>query len=271
MKFFSRKRKLVKAKKTTVKKGKYAKPKGMLKKMIRKVIHEQAENKQAFSSLGGSSLVYYNSGISATGDMVSVLPNVTAGTADNNRIGDQIRAQKLNLRGYIKLDINTSGASNSDLTSVIARLFVVSLKSKPNFTEASSSSTPLSGLLKKGGTTTGFTGVLSDIYAPVNTDLWTVHADKRFYLNQSMIQNFNSTTNAIVPLDVKNTVKFFNINVKCKNKLLKYDSNVSSGLLPTNYGPIFILGYSFLNSASPDVISARVGVNWVSTFDFEDL
>lgn len=246
------------------------KPSSTFAKKVRQVIHKQAETKHAFHQSSSGSLTYFNSGINSTGDMLQIIPNITQSTADNGRIGDQIRAQSMNLKGYLKLDINTSGASNSDLTSVVARLFVVSLKTKLNYTEASSSATPLNALLKKGGSTVAFTGLLSDIYAPVNTDLFTVHHDRKFYLNQSMIQNFNSTTNAIVPLDVKNTVKFFNLNIRCKNKLLKYDANVSSGLLPTNYGPMFLLGYSFLNGASGDVISARVGTQFDVMFSYED-
>lgn len=245
-------------------------PKPSLLQTVKSVVHSMSETKHAYHATSNSTLTYFNSGINSTGDMLQIIPNISQGTSDNARIGDQIRSHNLNLRGYLKLDINTSGASNSDLTAVMVRLFVVSLKTKPNYTEATSSATPLSGLLKKGGTTTAFTGVLSDIYAPVNTDLWTVHHDKRFYLSQSMIQNFNNTTNAIVPLDIRNTVRFFNLNIKCKNKLLKYDSNVSSGVLPSNYGPIFMLGYSFLNAASPDVVSARVGVQYDTTLSYED-
>lgn len=248
----------------------YRKKQG-LTKLIKKVIHQQAESKQAYTTTSNASLTYFNSGINSTGDMIQVIPNIAQGTGDNARIGDQIRAQSLNIKGYVKLDINTTGASNSDLTSVYCRMMVLSLKTKPNYTEATSSSTPLNSLLKKGGTTVGFTGVLSDIYAPVNTDLFTVHSERKFYLNQSHIQNFNSTTNAIVPVDVKNTVKFFNIPLKLKNKLLKYDSGVSSGLLPANYGPFLVLGYSFLNSASPDVISARVGLHYDVIMNYEDM
>ncbi|AIF34792.1 hypothetical protein [Sewage-associated circular DNA molecule-2] len=203
--------------------------------------------------------------------MVQIIPNISQGTGDNARIGDQIRLQSLLIRGYIKLDINTSGASVSDLSAVYCRLMVLSLKTKQNYTDASSSATPLSNLLKKGGTTTSFSGVLSDIYAPVNTDLFTVHAERRFYLNQSMLQNFNSTTNAIVPIDIKNTVKFFRIPLKVKGKLIKYDSGISGGVLPTNYGAFLVLGYSFLNGASPDTLSMRVGMQFDTIMNYEDM
>lgn len=241
-----------------------------LASMVKALIHKNAENKQAYITCADTSLLKFNSGVNTTADMIQVMPNISQSTSDNGRIGDQIRAQRHNIRGYVKLDVNTSGASNYDLCNVVCRLMVVSLKTKPNYTEATSAAAPLSGLLKKGGTTTGFYGNLSDIYAPINSDLWTVHADKKFYLSQDAMTNFNSTTNAIVGQDISKTVKFFNLNIRCKNRLLKYDANVSSALLPTNYGPILLLGYAFLNGATADVVNTRVGLQFDSTFSYED-
>lgn len=271
MKFYAKRRNVKKRPaKKTVKKAIKRNSNRIFEKKVLKVIHKQAETKEAYTTPSAGSLTFFNSGISSTADMLQVLPNIQTSVLDNGRVGDQIRLQKFNIKGYLKLDINTSGSSNSDLTAVYCRLFVLSLKQKPNYTDATSSSTPLSVLLKKGGTTTNFSGQLSDMMAPVNTDVFTVHADRKFYLNQSMLQNFNNTLNAIVPIDMKNTVKFFNIPVRCKNKLLKYDNGTSSGLLPTNYGPFLCLGYCFLNGASADVVSTRVGLHYISTVTYED-
>lgn len=245
--------------------------KSNLTKLVKAVIRQQSETKQAYITTGDS-LIKYNSGINSLGDYTQVLPNITQGTADNARIGDQIRAQSLTIRGYIKMDpILSSGTfNNQGYPNMMARLMVVSLKTKANFTEATSSTTPLSGLLKKGGTTSGFTGVLSDIYAPINTDLWTVHADRKMYVSQDIVAQYGGQTTALVAQDLKNTVKFFTINVKCKNKLVKYDANISSNLLPTNFGPILLVGYAALNGDSPDVISARLGLQFDAVFNYED-
>lgn len=242
--------------------------KNRLTKLIKSVIHKQAETKQAYTTTG-SSLIKFNGGVDNTGDMIQIMPNITNGTADNARIGDQLRAQSLNIKGYVKLDVNEL-ALNQAMPNVIVRLMIVSLKTKPNYTEATSSATPLAGLLKKGGTTSNFTGALQDIYAPINTDLWTVHSDRKIYLTQSYVQQFGGGTTQLFASDVSKTVKFFNINVKCKNKLLKYDANISSGLLPTNFGPMLLLGYSFLNGSSPDSILTRVGLQFDSVFNYED-
>lgn len=242
-----------------------------LVKLVKNVIHQQAETKQAYISTGDS-LVKFNSGINSTGDMIQVLPNINLGTADNARIGDQIRAQSLNIRGYVRIDPSATSPyfNNAGVPNVMARLMVVSLKTKQNFTEATSSATPLNGLLKKGGTTTAFTGVLSDIYVPINTDLWTIHADRKMYLTQDYVASYGGVTAQLIPQDFKDTIKFFNINVKCKNKLLKYDSNISSALLPTNFAPILLLGYSFMNGDAPDVLLTKLGLQFDATLNYED-
>lgn len=235
---------------------------------VKAVLSSLAENKQAFISTGDS-LTFFNSGINSTGDMLQVIPNITQSTADNGRIGDQIRAKSFNIKGYVRLVSNNS-VNTTTLSQVYVRMMVLSLKSKANYTEATSSATPLNSLLKKGGTTTAFTGVLSDIMAPINTDLFTVHQEKKFVLKQDWIvqpatAGLNSTA-----ADISKTVKFFNMKMRCKNKLLKYDSGVSSGLLPSNYGCFLVMGYSFLDGSSADTLSTRVGLQFDSMLSYED-
>lgn len=264
-KFTVRRKKIVRRKVTTTKR---IIPSKLLREMIKKELRKNVETKEAFLT-SGNVLTSFNSGINTTADMLQIVPNITQSTSDNGRIGDQARAQSFNIKGYIRLIPNAT-FNGTNLPQVVARLFIVSLKSKPNYTEATSTATPLGGLLKKGGTTSGFGGNLQDIYAPVNTDLWTVHADKRFYLNQPYLVQPGGVGPASVPVDTKNCVKFFNINLRCKNKLLKYDSNVSSALLPTNYGPMLLLGYAFLDGSSPDVINTSLGLQYDTIFRYED-
>lgn len=229
---------------------------------VKQIISSLTETKQAWYSTGDS-LVKCNSGIDSTGDMFQVIPNITQSTADNGRIGDQVRAKSLNIKGFVKMDIGTP-LNGTAIPTVLCRMMVVSLKSKPNYTEASSSSAPLASLLKKGGVTTNFNGYLRDIYAPINTDLFTIHHDRKFYLRQ----DYNN--GAAGPMDISRTIKFFNLPVRCKNRLLKYDSAVSSGLLPTNFGPMILFGYTFLDGSAPDSVSTRLGIQYDTIFNYED-
>lgn len=240
---------------------------------VKQIVSSLQETKQAFHN-SGNSLTFFNSGIDSAGDMLQVIPTISQSVLDNGRIGDQIRAKSLNIRGYLKLNINAASGTAGDSTTlpnVIARLMVVTIKSRLNYPDAAGAPVFLNTLLKKGGTTVGFTGLLSDINAPINTDVFTVHADRKFYLNQSYVNSIGaSVPSQYLAQDIRNTVKFFNLRVRCKNKLLKYDEDVGSGIYPSNFAPIMLLGYSYLDGSSPDTLSTNLGMQYVTTLNYED-
>lgn len=238
-------------------------------KAVRKIVDKDTETKQAFHTTGDS-LVYFNSGIDSVGDMVQIIPSISQGVGPHQRIGEQLKAKNLSVKGFLRLNVNDVSDSTK-LTNVICRMMVVSLKTRPSYIDATASSAPLSTLLKKGGTTVAFTGKLSDVYAPINTDVWTVHHDKKFYLNQSFVNVTGpSPPTTILAQDISKTIKFFRFNVKCKNKVLKYDEDVGSALYPTNWGPMLLIGYSYLDGSSADVISTNIACQFDSTFNYED-
>lgn len=259
------------ARKST-RKSKYTKPAKLApstKKAIDKLINAQIETKQAFLT-SGNTLTFFNSGINSTGDYQQILPSISqSGTGDANRQGNEITAQSLNIKGYLKLNVNDTTDSTAT-PQVIVRMMVVSLKAIQNWEQVSASATWLNSLLRKGQTTTSFAGNLQDLYAPINRDLFTVHHDKRFYLNQSFINAVGvSPPSTVISQDIKNTVKFFNFNVKCRNKKLRYDSNISS-INPTNFAPFMILGYCYPDGSSPDTVTTRVGMQYDTTFNYQD-
>lgn len=257
------------SKRTVAKKAVAKANKSNMVKLIKSVVKTDVEDKKAYLVSNNSNLTYFNSGINSTADMLQIFPNITQGTDSNNRIGREVIAKRLSIKGYVRLDSNTS-FNDYALSQVVCRMMIVSLKSKPNYNDATSTSTPLGALLLKGGTTTNFTGVLSDINASINTDVWTVHSDRKFYLSQDALIQPSGAGATSQAIDTRNAIKFFNIPIRCRNKKLKYDYNISSGILPVNYGPILLLGYSFLNATSPDVVSARVGLHFETRFDYED-
>lgn len=238
-------------------------------RQVKQVMSSMTESKQAFHS-SGDSLTMCNSGVNSAGDMFQILPNIADGVLPSQRIGNQIRAQSLNVRGYLKLNINDV-TDSTKLPTVIARVMVVTMKARPCYYDATGTPATLATLLKKGGTTVGFTGVLSDIYSPINRDAFTVHYDKKFYLNQSYINVIGaSAPSTTIVQDVRNTVKFFKFNVKCKNRVLKYDEDIGSDLLPSNFGPFLLVGYSYLDGSAVDTLSTNLGIQYDSVFTYED-
>lgn len=240
------------------------------KKKVQAIVHKDVETKQAFNNQF-SQIQSYNSAINSSGDCAILLPNIANGTTDNARIGDQIRAQKLKIQGHIITRFTGStGTTYYQNCRIGVRMFIVQPKSflsQGNIT--SNATTWQATLLKKGGTTSGFTGLISDLYAPVNTDAITCYYDKVFYV-QNPYSNavFGSTmSNLLMPTG---TTKFFQKTIKLRNKVLKYDASIDSGLTPVSFNPVLIMGYSYLDGSSPDTVTTNLAMSYVSVLDYED-
>lgn len=256
--------------KTTARKAIRAAKKANLKKFVMKVVSDMAETKEAYTT-SGNSLIMFNSGIDSISDIQPIVPALGQGTDTNQRIGQTIMAQSLNIKGHVRLNFNDV-ADSTKLPNVMVRMMVLSMKNKPSYGDVTNSAVPLTSLLRKGGTTTNFTGVLSDLYAPINTDVFTVHHDKRYHLSQSYINGIGaSIPSQYLAQDVTKTIRFFNLNVKCKNKKLKYDEDISSDSFPVNFSSFIVLGYAYLDGSAPDTLSTNVGLAYDSTLRFEDI
>lgn len=237
------------------------------RKKVLSVIHKENETKQAAVS---TTLIQFNSSIAATGDIMRIVPQINKGTSDNSRIGDQIRGQKLVLDGILNFPpILNSNVNTPGRCAIGVRMMIVTPKTYPNWSVASASTAWLSNLLKKGGTTTGFTGDPIDLYAPVNTDAITCHWNKVYYMNQSFVQHNGSTTDVAIPL--QGTIRHVKKVIHLRNSLFKYDDSVDSGLTPTNKGYFLLIGYAYTDgTSSPDVLNTRVTFQYFSTLDYED-
>lgn len=246
-----------------------------VKQIVKKETNKDIENKYAYFN-SGDSLLNFNSGISTSADILQVIPNVSQGTADNARIGDQLTAKYIHIAGHVRLGLKQQvvGTFTNEprLSNVLVRLMVLSNKQASNWLLAQNQSSQVANsLLKKGGVTVGYTGVLSDNFCPINTDLFTVHHDQHFYLTQDYVFLPTTTgTNSSVAIDTKNSIKFFNIRLKVKNRKLLYDSASGGGISPTNYGAFMILGYTYLDGSSPDVVNTQVSMQYISTMSYED-
>lgn len=239
-----------------------------LTKLIQKVIHKDVETKQAYNVLDLSN---YNSGINSAGDAVRILPNILNGTGDANRIGDQLRAMKLAVKGHMILStVNNSTSANC---RIAVRMMIVQPRNYSQIDNVQTNATTwMSTLLKKGASTVNFAGNISDLYAPINTDAIIKYYDKVTYITIPFIVNNVGATsvNTTVSQDVVNSVKFFNIALKVKNKLLKYDTTGSSTLQPMNYAPTFLIGYCHLDGSAPDVLQTQLAVAFDTILDYED-
>lgn len=240
----------------------------VFKKAVQKIVSSMSEDKMAYHCPSESALVNFNSIISSTGDYLQVIPNMTTGDEENQRQGDEITVKNLSVKGYLRF-IPAVVASDVKFSQVGVRLMCLSLKKTSSWDLVTGSATPLNSLLKRGGTTVGFSGQLSDLFNPVNTDLFTVHGNKVFYMTQN--NNSFATNVGYWSVDIKDQIKFFNFNIKMKNKKLKYDDDTNSGLLPTNSAPFLVVGYVYLNGNVPDTVVSNLGMYYQSVLRYEDI
>lgn len=243
-------------------------PNRAFKKKVLSIIHKEAETKEAFTTQ--AAIQYKNAISTANASFSRLIPNVSQGAGDNARIGDQIRVQSIKWRGI--LNMVPQGTSQADSTRRIGiRVMVLTPKAFGNWGSASANyATWQNYILKKGGTATGFTGVIDDLFAPVNTDAVTCHFNKVYKFTQgSFFQATVTAANGIVPYENASMVKFMQHTFRFKNRLFKYDANIDSGVTPTNTAMVIAVGFVYLDGTAPDTAS-RVSFQYDSIMKYED-
>lgn len=239
---------------------KFKKVNKSFEKKVQVILDKNLENKVAYMK---DTNVNYNSGIDNATDLRRVFPNISQGTNDGSRVGDQIRLKRLRIQGHIITNItyNTYSAAR-----IGVRLMVVQPKAYRGIGAIEGNATTwLATLLKKGTTTGVFAGLVEDLYVPINSDAITTYYDKMFYMQSPYIPGTNTGST-----NVQSMTKFFDINFKLTNKLVKYDMAVDSGLTPSEFNPVLIVGYAHLDVSAPDVITTQINMSYITNASFQD-
>lgn len=243
-----------------------SKPSKKFTKMVQKIIHSDAETKYVQLNSGFQS---FNSGINVAADVLQVVPGMARGTGDANRIGDQIRFQKMVLKGHMIMSTNYQDLNSSRIG---VRLMIVQPKLYSQITAVQTNLGWLTSLIKKGSTTGNFTGSIQDLYSDINRDVVTVYYDKVYYLDMPAIISTAGTTsvNTQVAEQLRTTTRFFSKTFNLKNKLIKYDDTISPND-PTNYAPVLLVGYAHLNGSAADVANTQLGLQFCNNVYYEDI
>jgi len=245
-----------------VKRAKRAKPSGAFRKKVLAVMRGQVETKQAFHAVGPTS---YNSGINAIGDATKILPSVSQGTNDSQRIGDQLTGLKLTVKGAIVYNPSTGQYGTYANSRLGVRMMIVQPRQYSNIDDVQSNAAAwLSLLLKKGSSSSAFTGTLSDLWAPINSDYIIKYYDKVFYMDAP----YQAT--AVGSTVMGNSTRIFKHTLKLRNKVLKYDSSVSSGSQPVNYAPVLLIGYTHMDGSGADTLTTAIQLSYDTIFNYED-
>lgn len=248
-------------KKKPYKKKRAVKPSPAFKKMVRKVTHEDLEDKQCALFPDPSNISPI---MNAVTDLKIILPQIAQGAADHQRIGDRINGKSLIIRGH--LELSTSQQTSDGPTRIIVRLMVLSDKRQSIYDGATA--TFLNNIIDYGAGTINMDGSvggannLRSMYLPLSRDTVTVHYDKLIYMNAPRV--FNTGGTQLQNINWENTIKLFKIKVKCK-KLLKY---TDSSNYPVNFAPYLCACFFQLNGGGNT--NAYVRMHYTSNFIYED-
>ena len=249
-----------------------AKPDRNFVKKVKAIIAKDVETKEASIEVNNK---LYNGIVNNVIDITSVMPNISQGTDDGERIGKEIRAQKISFKGhfYINATPNSNGGVNVPTAipancRLLVRAFVFSVKRFGSFADASATTAWMTSFLKNGSGTQALDGTVKSMYLPVNTDVITVH--KEFLEEVNIPAIIGQTATAIgfsnVAVSFEKTLKFMMADFYIKKRVVYDDISFQ----PQNFAPLFCLSYAHIDDSTADLIETRINASYVSTLSYED-
>lgn len=228
---------------------------------VKKIVRGQMETKYCTHTIENAT--GHNSGVTAP-DCYRVLPQLNDGDQPFQRIGDKVQPTSLRITGTLWPD-----RASTDNRPVTARVMVLSLKEAKRFTTAYTAfATQYAFLLKKNDDDSGvedipYTGIATDNFLKINPDIFNVHYDK---LIPVLTQDNTVGSNGFLSVETAvGSVKPFSCRIKCPKTLIYDNTNVC-----TNFAPFMVVGYTYNDLQSPDVVSTRVHCTAVSHLSYKD-
>jgi len=220
---------------------------------IKKVVKSQAEKK----FMNSNQTYRSNSGINV-GDLVGVIPAISQGVDDFNRIGDKIRPTSLIVK--VTLCNDNSAYATHNVPPFTARVFVLSQKNIKSLTGLSGVAT--GSLLRLSGTEIAYLGGTGDNMLPINRDLFTVHGDRKVHFAGQSITGVTQTWTQ------SNKAVSMTFRVKCPASFT-YDDAIST-TLPVNFAPFLAVGYQYDDGQVPDLVNTNLRVQVEYSVSYTD-
>lgn len=210
-------------KSTMMKKTKVSKT---IKAYVSKAISRRQENKlaQPYTFNNTQILPYGENGnlVSTIINLNQVFINVTGGTAQGQRIGNEIHVKRFTFKGFINRPYVASAVTNTQANDPMYLKMVIGRQKS-----TLAIPTDFSNLLQNGATTATPNNLPSDMYRYLNKDYYQIMTTRFFKLGlASAVSGTNGGTNN----DFK-VASFFSIDLTKHIHKVKYDD---AGTTPTN-------------------------------------
>ena len=173
-----------------------------------------------------------------------------AGRKYNTRIGNEIILKSIHLQGILNYSQPFNSQTLPQNSKIMVRFMVLSQKRSGNFTTAF---TNISNRMLTNGVNTNentgtFAGVALDSIRGINRDVFTVHYEKKMYLDAPVISP--GTTDVDLSL-VPSLIKFVDKKIYFGGKNgLKLSFANASATVPENFNPFICIGYSSVSTSN---------------------
>jgi len=263
-----------KASKRTFKRKSYAKKRSPLKKMIRREIARGRENKTKQFYQNNDPILGTDDSSLLDLTIFPVAPDsgflqIDQGVAQGSRIGNEITTKKLIFKGTI-IPLPYNAATNPNPRPMQVKMWFLYDKTDPTGVPTPATN---GDFFQFGGSNAGFTGTLSDLWKPINTDRYAVLAQREFKVGYG---NYVGTYSSI---PAQEGAQFYNNNdfklnsnfkfdlTKHIPKRIKYNDNDSD---PTTRS-LFCLCVAY-NADNSEIVVDRVQANmsWMLDYTYED-
>lgn len=232
-----------------------------VKQYVKQAITKSSETKVLVQS---GQLLGTISTVIAPANVRSLVPTLSQGVGEGQRIGNKISIRKVMLRGYITLMYNNVNPFPPNYPSQYnVRMFVGYVKGTPIVAPQAGD---FGNLLRSGGGATDFSTDLMSLMRPVHSDYWTIKRQRKYKIGLA------SGTNAGVLAGEQNNdfslVKYFNMDItSCYKKVLRYDDNDST---PQNQGLFLFCGCTDLIGSALVLPNAVIQINHEVEFYYDD-
>ena len=195
----------------------------------------------------------------------------SAGRKYNTRIGNEICLKSIHIQGILNYALPFNAAATPQNSKIMVRFMVLSQKRSGNFTTAF---TNISNRMLTNGTnasenTGTFNGVALDSIRGINRDVFTVHYEKKLYLDAPVTTPGTSGGQdlSLVPSLIKFVDKKIYFGGKSGLKLTFANSGAT---VPENFNPFICIGYSSVSTSNLAASDGLVNFAYNATAQYTD-
>lgn len=255
-----------------------------VKKYVKATISSHTENKELFevlTNLPFGAVINYQGGVLNRPYIKPMVPQVQRGSANHQRIGNQIRVKKCFLRGFMNMlypgEQQPITAGRSIYDTVWVRYCIVRFKREIGATiENNDLDRFFKEDLSAGNQEGGFFGDMRDIVRPINKEEFHVYMEKKTLLRLGIYDTYTNDANGNLVISSRSTntgsgfsKPFMASATKNLKRVIQFtDTNDTT---PTNRQLFFMCWCAHPDSDGPPGFAGNLAeLHFTHTFIFED-